>query len=364
MPDPACQIEGQFRPEILSESAIPECIGLTIRSFPLEETAVQQWFERRVTKNPWQKTLPGIGLGIRHGGRLVAFRTLFGQPWWLNGKSTTLGFAAHTAVDPDYRRYGLATMLIRESTKFAAITGSTSAGNITQKAYKKLGYVEVGKIDNDFFRTRVSFRGSLERRLGKKMGLWLGVIADLGLRMRDSKIFPGRKFHMQEVTRCDREFDTLWESAKADYASCLEHSSTYLNWRLFDFPTCPLYLASLKDASGILRAFGIWHIQAFDESVKMAVLRDIFSAIDDHEARYGLFQLLLGRWRKEGISWVSMEVASPWITALFRELGYEHVPSHGNRYYIHSQTALPPQTIHNWYRSGIDGDYFDMPMPG
>ena len=356
-------MKGQFRPEILTESDIPECIGLTIRSFSLEEAAVHKWFERRVIKNPWQKKLPGIGLGIRHGGRLVAFRALFGQPWWLNGKSTTLGFAAHTAVDSDYRRYGLATMLISESKKFAEITGSTSAGNITQRAYKKLGYVEVGKFDNDFFRTRVSFRGSLEKRLGKKAGLWLGVVADWALRIRDSKTLHKPKFHIQEVTRCDHEFDILWETVKADFASCLEHSSAYLNWRLFDFPTCPLHLASLKDASGMLRAYGIWHVQAFDQSVKMAVLRDIFSALDDHEARNGLLQLLFSRWRKEGISWVSMEVASPWITALFRKLGYEHVPSHGNRYYIHSQTELPAQTIHSWFRSGIDGDYFDMPMP-
>jgi len=353
-----------YRPEILSESDILDCIELIIRCFPLQSEVVRQWFERRIANNPWQRTLPGIGVGIRDGGRLVAFRALFGQPWWLNGDHATLAFAAHTAVDSNYRGYGLATKLISESTRFAAITGSATAGNITQKAYKKLGYVEAGETDNDFFRTRISYCGSLEKRLGRRLGLLFGRIADTHLERRDSRFASTLGFHFEEISRCGWEFDDLWERTKTDYVSCLEHTSAYLNWRLFDFPTCSLRLASLKDSSGMLRAYGIWHTQAFDATVRMAVLRDVFCAMKDHDALGALLCFLCSRWRKEGISWVSLEVAAPWITAFFRNLGFEHVLSHGNRYQIYSRTPLPADTMQNWFRSGIDGDYCDMSVPG
>jgi hypothetical protein len=131
---------------------------------------------------------------------------------------------------------------------------------------------------------------------------------------------------------------------------------------LFDNPTRPLHLASLMDSSGVLRAYGIWHLEEFDARIRMAVLRDVFCIKEDTEALRRILQLLFAHWRKKGITWVSLEFASPWITALFREIGFEHVPSHGNRYYVSSQFPIAAPILCNWFRSGIDGDYFDLPV--
>lgn len=343
---------------------IPDCIRIVVENFDefqQHPEYVALWFERRIVNNPWQANLPGIGVGVSLDGRAVGFRAMFGQPWWLNGQSTVIAFCANTSVDPQFRGKGLATGLIDHSRQFAAVTGSVTAGNITQKAYKKLGFTEIGGSDNDFFRLRIGYRGSWEKRVGKLLGGWLGGLSDISLRWRDAKL-RSRGFKLQEVLFCDAEFDQFWERARSGYSSCLERSSRYLNWRLFEFPTCPLRLFALRDAAGSLRAYAIWHQQSFSDEVSMAVLRDVFYPMDDEPALLALLGQLFGYWRENGISWGSLEVASPHLTGLFQRLGYEAVPSRGNRYVIYSDPALADSVLQNWYRSGIDGDYFDHPL--
>lgn len=349
---------------LIQQADIPECLRIAVENFDefrQHPEYIEQWFERRVLQNPWQADLPGAGVGVWQDRQLIGFRAMFAQPWWLNGQSTVIAFCANTSVDSAFRGKGLATQLIAHSRSFAAITGSVTAGNITQKAYKKLGFTEIGGSDNDFYRLRIGYRGSWEKRAGKALGRMLGGLSDIPLRWRDLKLRSGG-FKLQEVLHCDAEFDQLWDSAKPAYLSCLERSSRYLNWRLFDFPTCPLRLFALRDAGGALRAYAIWHQQYFSDSVSMAVLRDVFYPLDDEPALRALLYHLFAYWRDANISWASLEVASPQLTSLFRNLGYQAVPSHGNRYQIYSEPPLADAVLQNWYRSGIDGDYFDHPL--
>ena len=364
-PNMPTESEQTFTHEILVEQHIPDCIRLAVNNFEDfkdQPAHIEQWFTQRIVHNPWQKNLPGIGVGIKHEGRLIAFRAMFAQPWWLNGQTTIIAFCANTSVDQQYRGKGLATQLIDHSSKFAAITGSTTAGFITQKAYKKLDYVGVGGANNDFFRLRVSFQGSLIKRFGKLLGSWLGRLLDLSLQRRDIQLQAQPGFYLKETCHCDEQFDQLWEREKHGYRSCLERSSAYLNWRLFAAPTCQLHLSALYDASSTLHGFAIWHVQSFSGSVNMAVLRDVFYPQHDEACLRTLLALLIKQWRNQGISWANLEVASPQLTALFTKLGYEALLSQGNRYQIHSELPLTADTVNNWFRSGIDGDYFDHPL--
>ncbi|MBL1264985.1 GNAT family N-acetyltransferase [Candidatus Methylomicrobium oryzae] len=349
----------------LGAGDVLECIELAARNFEELEGSperVRTWFENRILHNPWQKAFPGIGVGIRHNKTLIAFRAIFAQPWWINGNETLIAFASNTVVDQAYRGKGLASVMIEENKKFANLSGSTTAGFITQKAYRKLGFNEIGGPDNDFFRTRISYKGSLKKRFGPQLGHIIGKIFDINLFLRTFTYKPKEKFYLSEIKRCEKEFDLLWEQVKLNQVSCFDHSSRYLNWRLFDYPTCPLHLSALRDSSGTLRAYGIWHITQFTGDIKMAVLRDIFYQPSDEVAALGLLYYLINQWRSADISWFNLEVASPPITALFRQLNYEHVPSKGNRYQIFSETPLDPAVLRNWYRSGLDGDYFDLPF--
>jgi GNAT superfamily N-acetyltransferase len=343
---------------------ISDCIRIAVANFDefqQHPEYIQQWFERRIVQNPWQDALPCVGVGVWHNGRLAGFRAMFVQPWWLNGESVTIAFGSNTCVDEQFRGQGLATKLIEHSLEFARFNGTVTAGVITQKAFKKCGFVEIGGSDNDFYRLRVGYRRSWQKRAGKFLGYWLGSLFDINLRLRNVKLHSGG-FKFAEVLHCETEFDELWERAKAGYASCLERSSRYLNWRLFDFPTCPLRLFALRDAAGKLRAYAIWHQQGFGDAISMAVLRDVFYPLDDEPALQALLYYLFAYWRENGISWGSLEVASPQLTSLFRSLGYEAVPSRGNRYLIYRQPPLADNILQNWYRSGIDGDYFDHPL--
>jgi GNAT superfamily N-acetyltransferase len=361
-PNMPTESEQTFTYETLFEQHIPDCIQLALSNyeeFKDQPTHVEQWFAQRIVHNPWQKTLPGIAVGIKYEGRLIAFRAMFAQPWWLNGLSTTVAFAANTTVDHQYRGKGLGTQLIGDSKKFATVTGSTSAGFITQKVYKKLGFSEVGGANNDFFRLRVSFQGSLIKRFGKILGSRLGRLLDFSLQFRDAKLQAHQGFYLKQTFHCDTQFDQLWEQAKHGYSSCLERSSAYLNWRLFDAPTCQLHLSALYDASSTLRGFAVWHIQKASDSVSIAVLRDIFYPQDDEACLRTLLALLISHWRDQGISWANLEVASPQLTALFTKLGYEPLSSRGNRYQIFSEQPLADTVLQNWFRSALDGDYFD-----
>ena len=349
---------------VIQQANIPDCLRIAVANFEAfkqHPDYIQQWFERRVLHNPWQSALPGCGVGVWQNQELIGFRAMFAQPWCLNGQSTVVAFCANTSIEERLRGKGLATNVIEHSRDFAAVTGSTTAGNITQKAYKKLGYAEIGGSDNDFFRLRIGYRGSWQKRAGQTLGGMLGSLFDINLRLRHFKL-RSAGFTLEEVLHCDAEFDQLWERAKPGYVSCLERSSQYLNWRLFDYQTCPLRLLALRDSAGVLRAYAIWHQQDFSASVSMAVLRDVFYPLDDEPALRSLFYHLFAYWRENGISWGSLEVASPQLTSLFRSQGYEALSSHGNRYQIYSQQPLADKVLQGWYRSGIDGDYFDYPL--
>jgi hypothetical protein len=285
------------------------------------------------------------------------------QPWWIDGRSTVIAFAAHTCIEPSHRGHGLGSRLIASSRKFAEITGSTTAGNITQKVYRKRGFVAIGGEGNDFFRLRTSYVGSLQSRLGSTLGRALGGAADALSGDTGRHLDAAREFCLQPVTSCNDEFDELWARARGGYASCLERSSRYLNWRVFDFPTHPLSMLALRDRHGLLRGYGIWHEQRYSKYVSCAVLRDLFVAQDDEAALRHFLFLVIRHWRRLGMTWANLEVASERLTPLFASLGYEHIPSIGNRYHVHSQQALNRATLAGWFRSGLDGDYFDTRAP-
>lgn len=353
-----------FSYSFIGTADIPDCIQVVLNSFTeFQQTpeCVGEWLERRIINNPWQAAFPGIGVGVRDHGRLIGFRAIFAQPWWLNGQSTVIAFAANTSVDANYRGRGLGTELIDQCRHFAAMTSSTSAGVVTQKAYRKLGYVAIGGDGNDFFRLRSSFKASWQKRVGAPAGRIIGSLFDLGLQLRDAKLRRAG-FRLTEETRCGDDYDALWSQARGGYLSCLERSSQYLNWRIFDYPTCPLKLMGLRDAGGRLRAYAVWHRQDFGGGVEMAVLRDVFYRLDDGEALPALLYRLYAYWREIGMTWINLEVAAPWLTPVFRDLGYEALPSQGNRYHVFSEPPLPAAVIEGWYRSGLDGDYFDNPL--
>jgi len=341
---------------------IPECIDIARRSFEHFDgnvSAIQNWFDARVLNNPWQQALDGIGMAVRDAGKLIAFRAMFAQPWWIEGQPSVVAFAAHTCIEPDYRGRGVGSRMIAVSRDVATLTGSTSAGNVTQKIYAKQGYVAVGGVSDDFFRLRASYVGSMQSRLGSTLGLLSGSVADALLRSPEQTLGDARGFHLEPVTLCNDEFDGLWIRARPDYASCLERSSRYLNWRVFDFPTHPLLMLALRDERHQLRGYGIWHHQQYSNHVSCAVLRDLFVPSDDGEALRAFLLLAIRHWRRLGVTWANLEVASDRLTGVFASLGFQRIPSVGNRYHIHSQLPLDRETLAKWFRSGLDGDYFD-----
>lgn len=350
----------------LQPQAIDECVELVRTAF--EEFAgspevVRHWFEARVLNNPWQASLDGVGVGARDQGRLVAFRAMFGQPWWLRGQPVVAAFAAHTAIDPAYRGAGLGGRLVAASREFADLTGSTTAGAVTQKIYRRQDFVAIGGDSNDFFQLRVSYAGSLRSRLGGVAGGLAGQIADRLHAGAERSLVAGAGFVLAPMTRCTPEFDLLWVQGRDAYGSCLERSSRYLNWRLFEQPTQALALLGLRDRNARLRAYGVWHEQAYSEHVRCAVLRDLFCAAGDAEAVDAFLREAVLHWRALGISWARLEVAAPALTQRFSELGFERLASNGNRYQVHHRQPLAAATVHDWYRSGLDGDHFDTRSP-
>ncbi len=350
----------------LAPADIPDCIDIVRRSFDYfggDAEAVRNWFDARIVHNPWQSSLDGIGVGARDRGKLVAFRAMFAQPWWIEGQSTVVAFAAHTCIEPAYRGGGLGGQLIAVSRDFAALTGSTSAGNITQRVYRKQGFVGIGGRGNDFFRLRTSYVGSLRSRLGGLLGRVVGSAVDALATGAEAQLGNALGFRLQPVTTCSDAFDDLWASAKPGYASCLERSSRYLNWRVFNQPTHPLSMVELRDGQDRLCGYGIWHVLQYSTHVTCAVLRDLFVAHDDDAALRALMLLLIRHWRRAGVTWANLELASNRLTPLFASLGYEPIPSVGNRYHVHSRQTLKRATIDGWFRSGLDGDYFDTRPP-
>lgn len=347
----------------LQQADIPACVRLAAASFDAfdgQHGAVARWFEARVVNNPWQVSLPGIGVGLLRHNELVAFRAMFAQPWWLAGQATVVAFAAHTAVDPRCRGQGLGTRLIDASRAFARITGSTTAGDITQKSYRRLGFHAVGGEDNGFFRLRTSLAGSLQSRMGLRLGAWGGWLLDVGLVTRDRRLGSVRGGRLEPMCRCTDEVDRLWERVRAGEVSCLERSSRYLNWRLFDFPTAHLRLSALRDAGGQLQALAVWTTIRYSRFVETAVLRDLVVPWAEPLLAGRMLRLLVAHWRGLGISWASLEVTSTCLQQLFRAQGYVQVPSNGNRYHIHSSNPVPDSAWQGWFRSGLDGDYFDV----
>lgn len=348
--------------EWLPAAAVPECLALlqsTFEEFDGRRPALQDWFERRILRNPWQPALPGIGVGCRSDGRLVAFRAMFAQPFWIEGSQTVVAFAAHTAVHPDVQARRLGSALIAASRTAARVTGSTSAGVVTQKIYGRLGFHGVGGAQNDFYRCRVGLSAALSRRLGGA-GRAMGAAIDTGWSLLSTARGAVRHWRTERLQSCGPEVDDLWRGVRSRESACLERSRRYLQWRVFDEPTCELRMTAVRDAHGVLRGLATWAVQPYSDEIRCAVLRDLLVPADDVEAQRAALSLLLQAWREEGFGWASIEVASPTLSRLWQDQGLEAVPSHGNRYHVHADPPLPRSVLDGWFRSALDGDYFDI----
>jgi hypothetical protein len=346
----------------LDLAQVTACIELACDSFRVDQDIVTDWFSKRLLNNPYQRDIKGFGVGIRGGSGLVAFRAMLGQPWWIEGRETVIAFASHTCVRNEYRGRGLAREMIRKSQDCGILSGSTTAGEQTQPIYNDCGYRSIGD-DSPFFHRRLSYRNSLVKRLGRTVGCGIAPLCDCALWRPRWDGAGADSFTFSVLNRCDERFDRLWESARKGYASCLERSSSYLNWRLFEQPTSPLHLGGLFDRKGRLRAFAVWHQASFDDHTKMAGLRDLFAGKDDHAAIRSLLERLSGHWRDAGISWASFEVAHPQITEIFSSSGFTRLPAKGNRYFIHAKAPVAESTWRDWFRSGLDGDFADLRDP-
>ena len=347
-----------FRWGNITETDFTACVELGGKTFSIDRDIMFEWFQKRLLHNPWQGESRSMGIGLWRDKTLMGYRAMSGQPWWMEGREVGISFAAHTAMSKELRGLGLGNELIQRSAMCADFTGSTTAGVITQKIYSKLGFHAIG-ADNNFYRSRISFAGSLSKRFGVA-GKLLAPVVDKISGISKKTLDKGVRF--QRLRKCDQRFDELWLRARYGYRSCLVRSSAYLNWRIFDCPTCPLYIGGIfeDNGRGRLRSFAVWHTQAFDKHVKMAVLRDLFSEVDDDDARKALLSALFETWRRNGISWASLEVAHPSVTGLFKSMGYEHIPSKGGRYHISAAKPLDERIKADWFRSGLDGDYFDL----
>jgi hypothetical protein len=349
--------------DFFNRQHVQESIELISSVFNIDARIIADWFQKRMLDNPFQHGVRGFGVGAWAGSQLIAEYGVLGQPWWLEGKEIIAGFGTNWVVRSEYQGKGLGNELGRRALACAPIIGATWTGIQTQGMMKKAGYLPLAS-GNDSFRTRVSFRESLVKRLGKLIGGAAGFVFDLSLLLREIRWAGSHRFRFELVDRCDGRFDDLWESARNGYRSCLVRTSAYLNWRVFDASTCPLHLASLSDQDGRLRALSVWHVQSFDENVRMAVLRDLFGAPNDETALRTLLVETIGHWRREGISWANLEVAHPVVTALFQQLGMEALGSRGCRYLFHPCRSISEEAWRTWFRSGLDGDYYDLNRQG
>ncbi|MDX9964218.1 hypothetical protein [Desulfobacter postgatei] len=347
-----------FRWGDITENDFGSCAELGGKTFSIDRNIMFEWFRKRLAHNPWQNESNSMGIGLWRDNTLMGYRAMSRQPWWMEGRQGGISFAAQTVMSTELRGMGLGNELIRRSSMCGDFTGSTSAGVVSQKIYSKLGFHAIG-ADNHFYRSRVSFAGTMSKRFGV-VGKMLAPAMEKISGLSGKYVSDGLRF--QQLERCDERFDELWLRARKGYRSCLVRSSAYLNWRIFDHPTCPLYISGIfeDDGRGPLRAFAVWHVQAFDKHVKMAALRDLFSEVDDDTARKLLLATLFETWRKMRISWASLEVAHPSVTKLFDNMGFEQVPSKGGRYHISANKALDDGVKAEWFRSGLDGDYFDL----
>ena len=226
--------------DFFDQRHVPESIELVSSVFKIDARIVADWFQKRMLDNPYQHGVRGFGIAAWADSQLIAEYGVLGQPWWLEGREIIAGFGTNWVVRSEYQGKGLGHELGRRAIACAPIIGATWTGVQTQGMMKKAGYIPLAS-GNDSFRARISFRQSLIKRVGTLVGGAAGSVLDLLLRLREKQWGTFSGFRFELVNRCDGRFDDLWQRARRDYQSCLVRTSAYLNWRVFDAPTCPLH---------------------------------------------------------------------------------------------------------------------------
>jgi len=274
----------QTRPYRITQLKLEECIGhhrediLTLWKNNLLITCAArlEWF---YLQNPWGPAVTWFAVAVSEA-RAVGLASLYPRGLWVEGKAHKIASAIDISVDRSHRAFGPAVTMAKAATAGYRNHGFefilASPNRPAKGVFKLSGYQPLGEQRN--WAKVVQARYFLARSVKwSAAAAFLGRIADAWLWLAD---YPARSRYRrpdldaEEVKRCDRRFDELWEEAKRRDLIVNIKDAAYLNWRYADCRTMDHTFYCLTErATGRLRGFLVYTVLNH-----IAIITDLLTA--------------------------------------------------------------------------------------
>lgn len=233
----------------------------------------------------------------------------------LGTRTVTVAQPVDAATHPDYRGLGIFRTLLRKLCSEAPNRYYFLFGFPNEFSYKplpRLGWKTFGIFE---FLKFLSYDRALRSFVNSNLIVWSGKTALRAIRASryvsssfHLKKYSGDSVEIQKAEKFPDEIDGFWEEAKSEYATILERTATFLNWRFSKyFGNYQIYIARSVKESNIVGYLVLKKI----ETRNALNIVDLLALPDEDKCILNLINTAIGIGKNEGLSFIHCRIP-PW----------------------------------------------------
>lgn len=191
-----------------------------------------------------------------------------------------INYTSDLSVHPEFRRKGIAKMLINESDVKRKKSGSESLLFVTRRSYiikdysklfpfPILNLVKIKNINKQLKAIPVKYPNLI------KVGFHSSkILNNISKMLRNTSSVSVSNFEVSVSKRFDERINTFFSKVSSQYKFIFERKSNYLNWRYFDKRSGDFKVEIAQDDTGVL-GYSILRINRYMKNYPIGFLIDL-----------------------------------------------------------------------------------------
>ena len=263
----------------------------------LTEGSRRRWHWQYAENPEREAEGPAIWVAREGDSVLGQYASMPVRLWW-DGAEVRSSWGMDVFLRPEARGKGVGARLFTAWSDHVTVALGLGLTPSSYGLFKKLRYHDVGPVP--FFQKVIDARAVASRRMGPVLGAVAGPALAAGWSLRHPDRPRVSTVAVETIGSFGREFDALWDRARASYAMCVRRDAAYLEWK---YARCPHRAYALHAArrDGRLAGFAVSRQEDY-RGLRLGWILDVFADAADHDAKDALLGAVLDGFRAGGVA--------------------------------------------------------------